>query len=91
MVWIAPNRELIAHLADHPAWAELRKLATEQKERHFRNLLREFELKNHQPDYAELQWERGFWAGMKFLLDKPTLEAAELDRAARRRDREDVT
>jgi hypothetical protein len=47
-------------------------------ERHFRVLARAFAQRNNQPDYDRLQWERGFFAGMKFLLDNPLIEEAKL-------------
>lgn len=44
-------------------------------------IARQFLTRNLRPDYAELQWERGFFSGMKFLLDRPDLEAKALERA----------
>lgn len=55
---------------------------------HFRLLAREFMNRGHAPDYAELQWQRGFFAGIKFLLDTPDLEAKRLARALAREQKD---
>lgn len=58
-------------------------------DRRAERLAHQFLTRNAQPDYAELQYLRGFFAGMKFLLDQPDLEAAALQRALAN-DRRDV-
>lgn len=49
-------------------------------EMHFRQLAREFATKGVEPNFGELQYHRGFFAGMKFLLDNPGVEYSRLQR-----------
>lgn len=74
------ERQLIASIAESPAWESLRKVARNRMERHFRRLAHTFAMKGVEPNYAELQWQRGVIAGMKFILDNPLIEAAKLER-----------
>lgn len=72
--------ELLAKLADDPAWGALSRVAEELMERHFRGVARDFMTRNVQPDYARLQWQRGVFAGIKFLLDSPHIQEKKLER-----------
>lgn len=74
-----PN-QLLAQLAEHPAWKELAKVLDERMDKEFHRLALEFATRDKQPDYGELQYVRGFMAGMKFLWKEPTLEAKALAR-----------
>lgn len=78
--------ELLAQLGNHPGWPTLREHAKQLMDAHFRGLAREFATRNNQPDYAQLQWERGVFAGIKFLLDNPTIEARKLERLLAQQD-----
>ena len=82
--------ETLAELANHPAWKELYKVSEERMEMHFRVLVREFATKGVEPNYAELQYQRGFFAGMKFLLDNPGVEYRKLQRELEK-ERKDVS
>ena len=75
---MSDTNQLLASLAQHPAWAELAKRLDDAMDKKFNGLARDFARKDHRPDYAELQWVRGFFAGMKFLWKEPTLEANAL-------------
>lgn len=57
---------------------------------HFRLLAREFATKGVEPNFADLQFHRGFFAGMKFLLDNPGVEYAKLQRELAK-ERKDVS
>lgn len=72
--------QLLAALGARPEWNALRKLARDRMERHFAKLARLFASEGEELDYARLQYQRGVFAGMKFLLDGPTIEAAKLKR-----------
>lgn len=74
------DKQLLAQLGRRPEWVALRRLAEHRMQHSFERIARAFATKDVRPDYAELQWERGFFAGMKFLLDNPTVEAAKLSR-----------
>lgn len=81
-----PN-QLLASLAQHPAWKELAKVLDDRMDKEFGKLAYEFALRDKQPDYGQLQYVRGFMAGMKFLWKEPTLEATKLAKAlAKERD-----
>ena len=41
------------------------------------------------PSESGVEYRRGFFAGIKFLLDCPTLEARKLDRALRKESESD--
>lgn len=83
-----PNEEL-ARLGHDPAFKRLKIVADEREAVFFTGLVRQFKTKDTRPDYEDLQWFRGFFAGMKFLLDNPTLEAKALEKelAKERTDR----
>jgi len=74
------ERKLVAQLADQPGWEILRRVALERMHVHFRQLTRAFMSRAIAPDYDQLQWQRGVFAGMKFLLDNPLIEAEKLKR-----------
>lgn len=77
---ISEPNQLLADLTTHPGWNELRRVAKERMEGHFKELSREFASKDNRPDYETLQFQRGVFAGMKHLLDHPDLEAKRLKR-----------
>ena len=74
-----PNEQL-ASLADDPRWAELGKVLEARMDKEFTTLARQFATKDARPDYEQLQWVRGVFAGMKFLYKQPALEARELSK-----------
>lgn len=74
-----PNEEL-ARLAHDPAWKLLGEHIEAKMADYFHRLSVEFATKNKQPDYAELQWYRGFYACMKAWHKAPVTEAKELAR-----------
>lgn len=75
-----PN-ELLASLAQHPAWNELAKALDDRMDKEFSRLAVEFATRDKRPDFEALQYVRGFMAGMKFLWKTPTLEANALAKA----------
>jgi hypothetical protein len=74
------DRKLLAALGDRPEWDALREHSEILMEKHFHRVAREFMTAGTEPEYARLQWQRGVFAGMKFLLDAPTVEAKKLER-----------
>ena len=68
----------IARLSADPAWPKLGKAIEELMDRHFNRLAVEFATKDRRPDYAELQWYRGYFACMKAWHRQPVLDAKEL-------------
>ena len=74
---MAAEREILAHLADHPGWTELCELAQERMRKEFLHLATE-QMTGLDVPYHTIQYRRGFFAGMKFLLDVPQLEANKL-------------
>lgn len=81
---------MLAALARLPEWGALRRWAEQAKDARGRHIADLFIRKNQQPDYAQLQWERGVFAGITFLLNTPTVEAAKLERLLANQG-EDVT
>lgn len=83
---------LLADLARHAAWAVLRRTIQGRMDVHFRMLATEFMTRGKQPDYAELQWARGYFAACKHLLDTPETALARFERELKKASqREDVT
>lgn len=63
--------QLLASLVKRPEWEALRRLARHRMDKHFRRLARIFASEGQEPDYDRLQYQRGVFAGMKFVLDEP--------------------
>ena len=72
--------QLLARLGTDPAWPALRDRAKERMDVEFDRLAKAL-MRDGEVSREEVQYRRGFFAGMKFLLDNPTLEARKLDRA----------
>lgn len=83
------DRELLAHLAAHPAWEALREVAKERMDDVFAKTAREL-MQGAEITREVIEYRRGFFAGIKFLLDQPTLEAKALEKALAE-EREEVT
>jgi hypothetical protein len=71
------QQRILAELPLHPAWAVLRGVVKDKMEREFNTLAKELLHGKHPTD---IEWRRGFFAGMKFLLDKPAAEARDWQR-----------
>lgn len=67
--------ERLVTLLDHPNWQELRNVAKDRMEKRFNVLARDLMAGREPPD---IMYQRGFFAGMKFLLDQPDLSAKKL-------------
>lgn len=63
--------QLLAALIERPEWRALRHVAEQRMDRNFRRLARLFASEGEEPDYDRLQFQRGVFAGMKFVLDEP--------------------
>lgn len=84
------NGEVISHLSGHPAWEELRKLAAEKREQTFDRVAKDL-IRGEPIVDTDVAFTRGFFKGMKFLLDNPTLEDAKLRRALEESERKEVS
>lgn len=67
----AHDLQLLAALIDRPEWTALRLVAEQRMHRQFRQLARMFATEGKELDYDRLQFQRGVFAGMKFVLDEP--------------------
>lgn len=74
------DRALVAALMERPEWAALTQVCKGRMDRHFRKLARLFATEGYHPDYDRLQWQRGLFAGMKLVLDRPLIESRALAR-----------
>lgn len=63
--------QLLAALIDRPEWRALRLVAEQRMDRNFRRLANLFATEGSELDYDRLQFQRGVFAGMKFVLDTP--------------------
>lgn len=75
-----PSTELLAHLSQHPSWVALRERADEQIDVFVKNLAREIIRSTGGIPADELQYIRGFLAGMSFVLDTPEKVTRKLSR-----------
>lgn len=71
------SKEALAHLGQHPAWGELRKLAAERQE-HETRLVAAALLRGDEVPPEKVAYLRGFFRGMQYLLANPALEAKKL-------------
>lgn len=80
--------EQLAALAQHPLWPKLREKAEQAMTKEFDRIARQL-MAGRTIEDADLAYRRGVFAGMKFLLDSPSLEATllaqELNREGERR------
>lgn len=70
------QRRQLAALSLQPGWPVLRGVVKQEMERRFQIMAREL-MRGAMPD---VEWTRGFFAGMKFLLDNPEIESRKLDK-----------
>ena len=81
------SAEQLAALVTNPAWVALREIAERKMDREFTRMAKNL-MRGDLPSVAQHQYLRGFFAGMKFLLDTPSLEERKLAKAL---EREEVT
>lgn len=72
--------ERLVTLLDHPNWGELRNVAKERMDKRFTFLAKQL-MSGKRVTHGEQQFWRGYFAGMKFLLDQPDLHQKKLDKA----------
>lgn len=82
------DARLVARLLETPEWRELQKAADEARERYFKNLAKTLYNDPGSISEADLQYKRGFWRGVDWLLKQPTLDGNRLMRAADTRENE---
>ena len=73
------EQQLLARLGNDPAWGTLRDRAKDRMDKEFVRLAKQL-MVGDEVTRENVEYRRGFFAGMKFLLDNPTLEAKRLDR-----------
>jgi len=71
------SREALAHLGQHPAWGQLRQLANERQDAETKRLAAAI-LRGDEFSQEDIAFTRGFFRGMRYLLDNPSLEAKKL-------------
>lgn len=81
------DKELLAALTGQPGWGELFKLMERRMEWEF-NTLAKKQMHGKNVPYHEIAYTRGFFAGMKFLLDRPEASAKELNAQLEKERRE---
>ena len=80
MFRIPENRELVAELADHPAWPLLRERVKEAREQYFRNLGKSL-YAGTAVTAEDVAYKRGFFRGAFFLLNTPVFDQMMVDQA----------
>ena len=71
------DQELLAHLAETPAWAALRKIGEERITSEYQRVTAALMRGDLVPD---LDYRRGVCDGIRFLLRNPGLEAKKLEK-----------
>lgn len=74
-------------LSEHEGWDELRRAFEVRKEKWTRNLAQRLLLKDSTIDQREIDWQNGFLAGCKWLLDNPDMAEETLEKALRQVER----
>ena len=82
------DERLIARLVESPEWRELQLAAEEAKTQYFTNLAKGIYNDPSRITEADLQYKRGWWRGIDWLLKQPTLDHAKLMRAAETREKD---
>jgi len=88
------NRELLAEraaklgeLKRHPSWAVLKEILEAKKERRFAHFARELMAGREPVDQRKLDFERGFWAGITYILANPEHAEREFEKAVEKAER----
>lgn len=71
---------MVARLQGMPEWDALWRAMDEVEDRHWTRLAREFATKDNRPDYATLQWQRGFFAFSRVMRRNPVEAIQQLER-----------
>ena len=79
------ERHELAALTTHPVWTALRSAAKVQMERQFQRMAQEL-MQGKTPSPESVEYARGFFAGMKFLLDTPTIERRRMERVLAKKE-----
>lgn len=82
---LADRAQGLSELRESRAWEELRAVAKERMEKTFERIARDL-MSGKELDPVQIARQRGFFAGMKFLLDSPELSQKKLDAALTRLD-----
>ena len=80
---LAARAQQFKALKQSPAWQELRKALTEERERRARILVTEL-LAGNQFDQSDIDYLRGFIDGGEFVLENPEKVETRLESALRR-------
>lgn len=79
-----PRNDSLVNLANHPGWADLTRLVRARMVKEFRQMTRDL-MGGRTPDPVEAAYKRGFYAGLKFLLDQPPRSRRDLEKALEER------
>jgi len=77
--------QLLAQLLDHPAWPVLNKVMKERRQQHFNDITNALIGGKTVPKDL-IEWKRGFFEGMAFLLRQPQAKANQLARELAKRE-----
>lgn len=76
---------LLAELVTHPAWEVLRERAKKRMRQRFDHHAVTL-MAGGKVEDAMIAYDRGFFAGMKFLLDRPKLAQSEIEKELAKRE-----
>jgi hypothetical protein len=77
----------LIHLKEDAGWKALHERVADRMEKEFRRTAAQMMAGTEIPQW-EIEYRRGFFAGMKFLLDQPDLDAQKMAEAIRRERKE---
>jgi hypothetical protein len=77
----------LSNLKKQPEWKTLREIMEGKRERYFAQLARELVHGRGEIDQRKLDFQRGFWAGVFYLLANPEAAEREFEKAAEKAER----
>lgn len=84
---IAERAQALGELKKHPSWRVLRDVFDKRRHQYFESLARQLmrgSIDAPVVPQRELDYQRGFWAGAKWILDNPEMAETSLEHALRR-------
>lgn len=84
---IAEKAQMLGELKKHPGWSLLREIFNKKQKTYFESLARKImsgSIDAPTLDQRELDYQRGFWAGARWILDNPEQAERSLETALKR-------
>jgi hypothetical protein len=85
---IGDKAQKLGELKEHPSWKLLYEIFEKKRERYFTKLARDLMApRGPKVDELQLEWDRGYWAGVFHVLDNPERAEATFEAALKKAHR----